>query len=212
MTSATKVHESKEKNVTSVTKDENVTNVRDRFEDLVKGIKIMDRAELSLLGAPLFPEAINTILNPKLENLKLMARRLNEIDNHEALFLLRHCFAMPKLTYFLRTSPCFLEQETLENFDKIIKDTLVNILNISLPDMAYNQATLPISKGGLGLRLATEIAVRFFIKCLCNKVQGKKSITYKCNKCDKCLLGFSLCEMETTHISNHSTRKSNISV
>ena len=143
--------------------DENVTNVINRFDDLFKGIKILNKSELSLLGAPIFPEAINTILNPKLENLKLMASRLNEIDNHEALFLLRHCFAMPKLTYFLRTSPCFLEQDTLEKFDKIIKDTLVNILNISLPDTAYKQATLPIAKGGLGLRLATEIALSGFL-------------------------------------------------
>merc|ERR1712020_54115 len=147
--------------------DVNVTNVINRFDDLFKGIKILNKSELSLLGAPIFPEAINTILNPKLENLKLMASRLNEIDNHEALFLLRHCFAMPKLTYFLRTSPCFLEQDTLEKFDKIIKDTLVNILNISLPDMAYNQATLPISKGGLGLRLATEIALSGFLSSVC---------------------------------------------
>ena len=147
--------------------DVNVTNVINRFDDLFKGIKVLNKSELSLLGAPIFPEAINSILNPKLENLKLMASRLIEIDNHEALFLLRHCFAMPKLTYFLRTSPCFLEQDTLEKFDKIIKDTLVNILNISLPDTAYKQATLPIAKGGLGLRLATEIALSGFLSSVC---------------------------------------------
>ena len=186
---ATNVQECKESNVTSVTKvgraagqsqssmertvtsssstSTNVTNVINCFNDLFNGIKIIKRSELSLLGAPIFPESINTILNPKLENLKLMITRLKEIDNHEALFLLRHCFAMPKLTYFLRTSPCFLEQDTLENFDKIIKDSLVNILNISLPDMAHTQATLPIAKGGLGLRLATEIALSGFLSSVC---------------------------------------------
>ena len=33
--------------------------------------------------------------------------------------------------------------------------------------MAYNQATLPISKGGLGLRLATEIALSGFLSSVC---------------------------------------------
>ena len=171
-TQAENVHEGNATNMTSAANvheeiDSNVTNVIKRFNDLYNGIKVIEKSELSLLGAPIFPEAINSILNPKLENLKLMATRLTEIDNHDALFLLRHCFSMPKLTYFLRTAPCFLEQDTLENFDKIIKDTLINILNISLPDMAYNQATLPIAKGGLGLRLATEIALSGFLSSVC---------------------------------------------
>ena len=72
----------------------------------MKGAKIMTSSELTLLGAPIFPEAIETVLEPKLENLKLMTKRLQEIDSHEGLFLLRHCFGIPKLTYFLRTSPC----------------------------------------------------------------------------------------------------------
>ena len=37
-----------------------------------------------------------------------MVTRLTEIDNREAFFLLIPCFAMPNLTYDLRSSPCFL--------------------------------------------------------------------------------------------------------
>ena len=99
----------------------------------------------------------------KLENLKLMVTRLNKIDPHQALFLLRNCFSMPKLTYFLRTAPCFLEQGILKNYDEIMRMSLVKILNIQMSDRIWNQATLPVSKGGLGIRPAMEIALSGFL-------------------------------------------------
>ena len=70
---------------------------------------------------------------------------------------------MPKLTYFLRSSPCFLKPNILERYDTIIKNALVKILNIQLPEDAWSQATLPVAKGGLGLRPATEIALAGYL-------------------------------------------------
>ena len=67
------------------------------FCKLTEGIKLINKEELTLLGAPILPEAIVGALNPKLESLELMARRLEEIDKHDALFLLRQCFAIPKM-------------------------------------------------------------------------------------------------------------------
>ena len=58
----------------------------------MKGIKVVERNELKLLGAPIFPEAIESVLEPKIENLALMTDRLKQIDPHEAMFLLRHCY------------------------------------------------------------------------------------------------------------------------
>ena len=81
----------------------------EKFNNLTPGMKLLNKNNLTLLGAPIFPEAIESILKPKLENLVLMVNRLEEIDAHDALFLLRNCFSMPKLTYNLRTSPCFLK-------------------------------------------------------------------------------------------------------
>ena len=54
----------------------------------MQGIKIVTRADLTLLSAPIFSEDIEAILESKLSNLQTMSQRLNEIDNHEALFLL----------------------------------------------------------------------------------------------------------------------------
>ena len=74
---------------------------------------------------------------------------------------------MPKLTYFLRTAPCFLRPHTLEKFDVIVKESLVNILNINISRSSYEQATLPIANGGFGLRLATEIALVGYLSSVC---------------------------------------------
>ncbi len=38
-----------------------------------------------------------------------------------------------------------------------MKDALVKILNIQQPEEAWSQATLPVAKGGLGLRPASEV-------------------------------------------------------
>jgi hypothetical protein len=133
------------------------------FQSITPGVKLVDKANLTLLGAPIYPEGIEAVLESKIENLELMAGRLSKIDRHSALYLLRNCFAMPKLTYFLRSSPCFLKPNILKRYDTIIKDALVKILNIQLPEEAWSQATLPVAKGGLGLRPATEVALAGYL-------------------------------------------------
>ena len=70
----------------------------EKFCELTEGVRLIQKQDLTLLGAPILPEAIEGVLNPKLESLKLMASRLEEIDKHDALFLLRQCFAIPKMT------------------------------------------------------------------------------------------------------------------
>ena len=77
-------------------------------------VKSMDRSNLLLLGAPIFEEAIDAVLLEKLEDLKRMRERLVFIDPHDALFLLRGCYAIPKLTYFLRSAPTFKSTATLK--------------------------------------------------------------------------------------------------
>ena len=73
---------------------------------------------------------------------------------------------MPKLTYFLRTSPTFLEESLLNRYDEIIHKSLIDILNVQIPESNLNQATLPVSKGGLGLRPALEVALSGFLSSI----------------------------------------------
>ena len=67
----------------------------------------------------------------------------------------------------MRTSPCFQEGSILENYNQIIRESLIEILNIKLTETSWNQASLPISKGGLGLRPAMEVALAGFLSNLC---------------------------------------------
>ena len=91
-----------------------------------------------------------------------MESRLSWISSHHALFLLKNCFALPKLLYVLRTSPCF-DHPLLQSFDDLQFELLRKLLNINLVDHARQQASLPVSLGGLGVISATAIASSAFI-------------------------------------------------
>ena len=145
-------------------------------------VKLLSDHDLTLLGAPILPAAIESVLNKKLEDLKLMTDRLTEIDAHEALFLLRHCFSIPKMTYVLRTSPCFMENLILKNYDDLIKSALQKILNISLSEEPWNQCTLPINLGGLGLKMASEVSLPAFLSSAFGAVQIVKALLPLCIK------------------------------
>jgi hypothetical protein len=51
----------------------------------------------------------------------------------------------------------------LTEYDTVIKNTLQVVLNIELSDSICNQATLPVANGGLGVRLATDLALPAFL-------------------------------------------------
>jgi hypothetical protein len=106
-----------------------------------------------------------------LESLKLMVSRLEEIDKHDALFLLRQCFSIPKMTYFFRTGPCFMKPEILKSYDEAIKEALTDILNLnSITESIWNQCTLPVKDGGLGIRSAEELALPAFLSSVCASI------------------------------------------
>ena len=63
----------------------------------------------------------------------------------------------------MRTAPCFEEDMINENYDTIICESLIDILNIRLLESAWSQATLLIAKGGLGLRPFLEVALAGFL-------------------------------------------------
>lgn len=93
-----------------------------------------------------------------------MIERLAYLDAHDALFLLRNCFAIPKLLYTLRASPCFQSHVLkLKEYDDSIRDGLARILNSQLGDAARQQASMPVGLGGLGVRSATDLSLPAFL-------------------------------------------------
>ena len=91
--------------------------------------------------------------------LQRMGDRLQLLPTQDAYLLLRHCFALPKLLYVLRSAPCFASS-TLIEYDhalRLITSTITNI-HFDENDPAWIQATLPVKLGGLGIRSAMQLA------------------------------------------------------
>ena len=83
---------------------------------------------------------------------------------------------MPKLTYFLRTSPFFKMPETLGLYNNQLRNSLETILNIKLDDLAWQQSSLPVAFGGLGIRWATDIALPAFLSSAHGAQGGVKKL------------------------------------
>ena len=133
-----------------------------RVSNLARNIRVVDPENSELLGAPLHMDGVDKPVLKCIDFLKQMSINLEKLDYHEALFLLKNCLSMPKMTYLLRTAPCFASRK-LAQYDSVLRSTLEKVLNISLSDVQWNRATLPVSKGGLGLRRTVDVALPAFI-------------------------------------------------
>jgi hypothetical protein len=114
---------------------------------------------------------MDKVMLPKLESLKLMTSRLETIDHHEALFLLKNA-----LTYFMRTSHLFMEPHFLEKFDKVLQESLQTNLNTKLNELSWNQASLPVSFGGIGVRKSQDVALPAFISSVDGAQENVKNL------------------------------------
>ncbi|KAI5631689.1 hypothetical protein NE865_15601 [Phthorimaea operculella] len=116
-----------------------------------------------LLGSPIFPEAIPDAFRARERLLVVTQERLRSLSAHIAMTLLRSCFAVPKINYFLRTVPTWLCPVEVQGFDGALKDAVERILNVSLSVTQWEQAALPIRHGGLGIRRAVDVGLPAFI-------------------------------------------------
>ena len=140
-------------------------NVLKMFEGIAPEIKSVKHGNMTLLGAPVMPSAVDMALESKLCALSRLLEQLDQVDAHDALFLLRNCFAIPKLTYVLRTSACF-QSPLLKSYDSKIRCALEKVLNIQLSGLSWEQCTLPVRFGGLGIRSAEDIVLPAFLSSI----------------------------------------------
>ena len=146
------------------------------LQQLAPEIKQVDEESLTLLGAPIMRQAGEGVFRSKLNDLQIMLERLTQIDAHDAIFLLRHCFAIPKLMYFLRCAPSFKFKEVLQDYDQYLRLGLEDILNVKLGENSWLQSTLPVSMGGLGIRLASDLALPAFLSSAHGATLGANSL------------------------------------
>ena len=130
---------------------------------IVSELKVVPCSQVSLLGTPIGSlELLDSTIEAKTKKLQPMGMRLSGLRSQDALCLLRHSFAIPKVLFILRSAPCFLSNH-LEAFDGLLRSLLLSILNISLDhDASRLQATLPVRAGGLGVRRAAQLAPSAF--------------------------------------------------
>ena len=126
-------------------------------------LQCVDPSEACLLGSPIGGSgSIEAVLSSKKKSLELLGERLKLLHSHDALCLLRNALALPKILYVLRTAPCF-SSPILSDLDQIQRSLLEAICNVSLNDVSWSQASLPISAGGLGIRSFVMLASSGFL-------------------------------------------------
>jgi len=137
-------------------------SVFDKFNVVCPGIQTIS-SELVLLGSPLTESSVEYAMNKKFDELQTMFDRLPDLNHHIAYFLLKHCFAIPKLTFLLRTAPIWKFPEIVYKFDNLIRSTLRKILNCNFDDNKWVLASLPITNGGIGIRRVQDICIPSFL-------------------------------------------------
>ena len=122
-------------------------------------LQYINPSDACLLGAPIGgPQSIISVLTAK-KTLERLGERLKLLHSHDALRLLRNALSLPKILYVLHASLCFLASSLLSDLDDIQRSLLEAICNVSLKDVAWCQASPPISAGGLGIRRFAMLAI-----------------------------------------------------
>ena len=114
------------------------------------GAQLVPPGQATLLGSPLGEDGcVAVAIREKVEALERLGERLKRLTAHDALLLLRNCFALPKLMYILRTVPCF-RLPALQSYDDCLREKLSHVTNNNLErgDSVWEQATLPVGLGG----------------------------------------------------------------
>jgi len=108
----------------------NASSSESVFSDFIK----LDPSSTTLLGAPLSSgKAMDEVLQNRCDELSLAISRLNTLQSHDALTLLKYSFSCPKVLHTLRSSPC-IGHSTLVQFDSLLKSGLCHITNSNLSD------------------------------------------------------------------------------
>ncbi|KAF0300891.1 Ubiquitin carboxyl-terminal hydrolase 38 [Amphibalanus amphitrite] len=150
-------------------------------------VKETELTNLSLLGSPLTDGSIGAAGEAASAMVQRLCTRLRELDSHTAVFFLAHHVSAPRLTYLLRSAPAFKAPHVLQATDEMVRSTLEAVCNVAINPAAWEQASLPVKFGGLGIRsvealalpayIASVNAARPLIRSICPSVTDELSDT-----------------------------------
>ena len=125
--------------------------------------KFVSACNATLLGSPLLRDsAMDTALSDRVTSLNTAAQRLQNLQAHDALIILKHSLSLPSILHILRSSFC-VNHPALTEFDNSLRNCLSQVLNVKLDDSHWIQATLPVKDGGLGIRRTVQVAPSAFL-------------------------------------------------
>ena len=129
-------------------------------DPLQRGIPRVEEAGVILLGTPVgSTDFVKAAFESKLEKIRSLTSLLSGLHQpHVEFVLLRSCLALPKIVFLLRTTDTSGFKHLLAEFDRITREALSQILGGALTDQGWDQAKLPVSMGGVGLRAAEDHA------------------------------------------------------
>jgi hypothetical protein len=133
------------------------------IDHLLPGIKEIKDNDTELLGAAVFTSGVPPIFKKKLSDFEAFCKRLPHMSSHAAFFLLKNSIGIQRIIYLLRTSLVFLHRNLLAEYDQKLRDTLEEILNLSIDNHAWTQLTLPVASGGIGIRSSDALALPCFL-------------------------------------------------
>jgi hypothetical protein len=109
---------------------------------------------ITTLGCPIgSSDFVTNFFTKKLEKISCALQKLTSIKNsHIALSILLKCVAFCKFSFYIRVISSVIFHSFCKKFDRLVLDTLQKIVGVLFTPFAFEQAALPLSLGGLGLR------------------------------------------------------------
>jgi len=147
---------------------------------LLPGIKKVDEASFELLGTPIFESGLESMFSSKIESMRLMCNRLKLMDVHPALCILKKSLSACRFSYLLRASEAFLLPSKLREVDGIFRSTLEALANVQLNDFSWDQASLPLSFGRMGIREVSDIAIPAYLSSVYSSSELSDELLRKC--------------------------------
>ena len=133
-------------------------------------IKSSQVPHLEILGAPIgdFLFCSKFIASRRKIASKLLSKleEVASIDPQVALILVRLCGGFCKMVHVARTTPPHLAFSSLESFDSDVRMCFSNCVATDISDVAWKQAQLGLSYGGLGLRSISHHSCAAYIASL----------------------------------------------
>lgn len=160
---------------------EEEANMYAEISALLPGIKQVDESTLEILGSPIFESGLERMFSSKIEMIKLMCDRLKLMDVHPALCIFMKSLGSCRFNYLLRSSRAFLLHDRLRDIDEIFRSTLEAITNVRLLDFSWDQASLPLAFGGLGIRKVEDLAVPAYLSSVFSSSDLSNEILHKFN-------------------------------